>query len=66
MLQEIYKQALFAVTSVRANASSWTVTREAASERWLRDPLSHPVLDAMSLSELADLPPTALRSCCRE
>ena len=35
-------------------------------EIWLRDPLSHPVLDHMSLGELADLPPSALRSCCRE
>ena len=36
------------------------------SETWLRDPLAHPVLDHMSLGELADLPASALRSCCRE
>ena len=35
-------------------------------EAWLRDPLAHPVLDHMSLGELADLPASALRSCCRE
>jgi len=35
-------------------------------DQWLRDPLAHPVLDAMSLNELADLPVQALRSCCRE
>jgi hypothetical protein len=35
-------------------------------DTWLRDPLAHPVLDHMSLGELADLPPSALRSCCRE
>lgn len=35
-------------------------------EDWMRDPLSHPAVDAMSLSELADLPARQLRSCCRE
>ncbi len=35
-------------------------------ETWLRDPLAHPVLDHMSLGELADLPASALRSCYRE
>ncbi|GLS32093.1 hypothetical protein SAMN04488498_10637 [Mesorhizobium albiziae] len=39
---------------------------EAACERWMRDPLSHPTLDAMSPLELADLPPAALRSYSRE
>ena len=39
---------------------------EADRETWLRDPLAHPVLDHMSLGELADLPASALRSCCRE
>ncbi|HTV70937.1 MAG TPA: hypothetical protein VMF90_20605 [Rhizobiaceae bacterium] len=29
--------------------------------RWLRDPLSHPVLDAMSERELADLPFSSAR-----
>ncbi|NTS30428.1 hypothetical protein HQ945_04100 [Phyllobacterium sp. BT25] len=32
---------------------------------WQRDPLSHPVLDAMGLDELADLPFDA-RSVCRQ
>lgn len=36
------------------------------AEVWRRDPLTHPVLAAMSLSELADLPAASLRSCCRE
>jgi hypothetical protein len=40
--------------------------KDADSETWLRDPLAHPVLDHMSLGELADLPASALRSCCRE
>ncbi len=43
-----------------------TATTEAACERWMRDPLAHPVLDTMSLSELADIPPRALRAQCRE
>ena len=43
-----------------------TETGEPDREIWLRDPLAHPVLDHMSLGELADLPPSALRSCCRE
>lgn len=46
--------------------SLYVAKTESACERWLRDPLSHPTLDAMSLAELADLPPAALRSCCRE
>jgi hypothetical protein len=40
--------------------------RDIDSETWQRDPLAHPVLDHMSLGELADLPASALRSCCRE
>ena len=40
--------------------------RDIDSETWRRDPLAHPVLDHMSLGELADLPASALRSCCRE
>jgi len=39
---------------------------DADSEIWRRDPLAHPVLEHMSLGELADLPASALRSCCRE
>ena len=39
---------------------------EADREIWKRDPLAHPVLDHMSLGELADLPTGSLRSCCRE
>jgi hypothetical protein len=39
---------------------------ETDRETWLRDPLAHPVLDHMSLGELADLPARSLRSCCRE
>jgi hypothetical protein len=39
---------------------------ETDRETWMRDPLAHPVLDHMSLGELADLPASALRSCCRE
>jgi hypothetical protein len=49
-----------------ASAVSANDGGEADRESWLRDPLAHPVLDHMSLGELADLPPSALRSCCRE
>jgi hypothetical protein len=61
---------LFSTTTrlVRLAASAILATDngEAERESWLRDPLAHPVLDHMSLGELADLPPSALRSCCRE
>lgn len=33
----------------------------AGMRRWLRDPLSHPQLEAMCLTELADLPFDARR-----
>ena len=53
---------------VRLAASAIVVGDSGQTDRdtWLRDPLAHPVLDHMSLGELADLPPSALRSCCRE
>lgn len=38
----------------------------AACADWLRDPLSHPQLDAMDLSQIADLPSGQLRSLVRE
>ena len=61
---------LFSMTTrlVRLAASAILASDsgEAERETWLRDPLAHPVLDQMSLGELADLPPSALRSCCRE
>ena len=41
-------------------------SRPSACPDWMRDPLSHPKVDAMSLSELADLPAGQLRSYCRE
>jgi hypothetical protein len=49
-----------------ARGFSVAAATEAACERWLRDPLSHPTLNAMSPLELADLPPAALRSNSRE
>jgi hypothetical protein len=51
----------FATSAIVAGDSGQT-----DREIWRRDPLAHPVLDHMSLGELADLPPSALRSCCRE
>jgi hypothetical protein len=33
---------------------------------WLRDPLAHPAVDVMSLSELADLPAGQLRARLRD
>ena len=61
---------LFSMTArlVRLAASALVARDGSQTDReiWLRDPLAHPVLDHMSLGELADLPPSALRSCCRE
>ncbi|MFH1796105.1 MAG: hypothetical protein ABIK36_16500 [Pseudomonadota bacterium] len=37
-----------------------------ACAEWLRDPLSHPQLDAMDLSQIADLPAGQLRPLVRE
>jgi hypothetical protein len=66
MFQKISSGMLSATRAIFKNFEPLAATTEAACERWLRDPLSHPALDAMSLSELADIPPAALRSCCRE
>jgi len=61
---------LFSMTTrlVRLAVSAIVASDSGQTDRdtWLRDPLAHPVLDHMSLGELADLPPSALRSCCRE
>ena len=61
---------LFSITArlvhVAASAILATSRDETDREIWRRDPLAHPVLDHMSLGELADLPASALRSCCRE
>lgn len=53
---------------VRRVASAITAGDSGETDReiWKRDPLAHPVLDHMSLAELADLPASSLRSCCRE
>ena len=37
----------------------------AACAEWLRDPLSHPQLDAMDLAQIADLPAGQLRPLVR-
>jgi len=66
MFQKFFILARHAARAAIAPHAPLAATTEAGCERWLRDPLSHPTLDAMSLSELADLPPAALRSCCRE
>jgi hypothetical protein len=61
---------LFSITArlvhLVASAIHATNRDETDHETWRRDPLAHPVLDHMSLGELADLPASALRSCCRE
>jgi hypothetical protein len=59
---------LFSITArlVRSFVAAPDNIASADREAWLRDPLAHPVLDHMSLGELADLPASALRSCCRE
>jgi hypothetical protein len=66
MFERIFTAAAGIAHSVAAWLAPLAAGTEAARDRWLRDPLSHPALDAMSLSELADLPPTALRSRRRE
>lgn len=35
--------------------------READASRWLRDPLAHPAIEAMSQREVADLPMARFR-----
>jgi hypothetical protein len=62
MFQQIYTIARGALGIGARNASITGSERT----RWARDPLAHPALAAMNLSELADLPAGALRSCCRE
>lgn len=66
MFEKISIRLLDAARAVATHIGPLAADTEAACERWLRDPLSHPALDAMNLSELADLPPSALRSFCRE
>lgn len=41
-----------------------TLTEPDGTDDWLRDPLSHPELRAMSLRELADIPFQSLRIPC--
>jgi hypothetical protein len=60
------KISISLLDAARAVATPLAADTEAACERWLRDPLSHPALEVMNLSELADLPAKALRSQCRE
>lgn len=62
MFQIIYTIARNALRVGARNAC----TPGADRDSWARDPLAHPSLAAMNLSELADLPVVALRSCCRE
>lgn len=45
---------------------TFAVSCAAACADWLRDPLSHPQLDAMDLAQIADLPAGQLRSLVRE
>jgi hypothetical protein len=47
----------FSTTNAAADRSSSALSTTIEDcIRWLRDPLSHPVLEAMSERELADLP----------
>lgn len=50
----------------RAGVSRSFADCAAACADWLRDPLAHPQIDGMSLSQLADLPSAQLRSLVRE
>jgi hypothetical protein len=51
-----------------ANGAPGGATAKCATAcmEWLRDPLAHPAVDAMSLSELADLPAGQLRARLRD
>jgi hypothetical protein len=54
------------VQGIATGASRVTpATCAAACIDWLRDPLAHPSLDAMTLSEIADLPAGELRARAR-
>lgn len=63
MIRQILKSIL---TRLSAGVSDTMGAKEETVAGWSRDPLSHPVLDAMSLSELADLPAQSLRACGRQ
>ncbi|TIN27392.1 MAG: hypothetical protein E5Y31_13300 [Mesorhizobium sp.] len=39
-----------------AASAPYELRRESEAQRWLTDPLSHPVLDTMSERELGDVP----------
>lgn len=54
------------IISIAARLARRLVPTQAQHDHWRRDPLAHPVLDAMSVNQLADLPAGALRSCCGE
>ncbi|SMH51238.1 hypothetical protein [Mesorhizobium australicum] len=50
----------------RAGVSRSFADCAAACADWLRDPLAHPELETMNLSQIADLPAGQLRSLVRE
>jgi len=53
------------ITAAARAPQSITATCATACLDWLRDPLAHPDLDAMSQLELADLPAGELRARAR-
>lgn len=59
----------FLTTLVQAVTGEASRTRTAACTSacvdWLRDPMAHPAVDAMNLSEIADLPAGQLRARIR-
>lgn len=58
---------LTSLLSHPADASrSFAAGCAAACADWLRDPLAHPALETMNLSQIADLPAGQLRSLVRE
>lgn len=50
----------------RAGVSRSFADCAVACADWLRDPLAHPELETMNLSQIADLPAGQLRSLVRE
>lgn len=58
--------ALVQIISIATRLARRLVPSHTPCDHWRRDPLAHPALNAMSVSQLADLPAGALRACCGE
>jgi hypothetical protein len=56
MKQGTWIEALRLQLRPRGNGTARPDAEHEAARRWFRDPLSHPDLEAMSVTQLADLP----------